>query len=930
MTRQASRSNLLLVLWLLGLGLLLGGVVELAIRALEQEEAITAEQKRLDAASRIRLLLESEINTAAFLATGVESYIVARGGDIDTNEVQRILQAVFQRGRHFRNIGIAPDNRIAWVFPFEGNQAAIGFRYEDSPQQWPAVQRVMQDGQGLLAGPVNLVQGGEGLIYRAPIFIEGHYWGLLTTVIDSESLFAVLTEFTQAEGWQIAIRGRDASGAAGDVFLGSVEDFEFDLTPQTIQVPGGTWHMVVSGGSPAHAHTHALYRLSGWLVAFALAAVIALGSRLLWQRNTLSQLQRQVEERTWALRDSNDMLASVMAAAEDFSIIATDVEGVITLFNKGAERMLGYESRELVGKTTPAILHVEEEVSSYGARLTSRYGEDISGFRAFVYEADLGKRALREWTYVRKDGSRLPVMLAVTVIRNASGQVRGYLGIAEDITERKRLEKVKNEFVSTVSHELRTPLTAIAGAVGMLRSGALGQVAEAGQKMLEIAHNNSQRLSHLIDDLLDIEKIAAGKLHFDWQRCRLRSLLEQSLDSMEAYGSEKGVKLMLAEPCPDALVRVDPQRLQQVMANLLSNAIKFSPEQHPVTVTVTSRELRVRVAVTDEGEGIPESFKASIFQKFAQADASDQRKKGGTGLGLAITRELVEYMGGEVGFDSVPGAGATFWFELPVSMQAMDSVADGTEASGPQVLVVEDEPDIAEVLSQTLVAAGYAPRTVGSLAEARSAVTDRAYGAILLDLQLPDGHGLDLLHPWPESAVGPQPPVLVVSAFLQDHPQELSGDMATLELVPKPVDMKRLLNLLQRHAPLTAVGGRILHIEDNEDLHRVIQTMIGDRFQVDYASTTEQAKNALLESAYSLVILDIHLPDGDGADLIPLIRRHNPAAAILILSGEDASASLRAQVDAAMLKSRLTKDALLERLASLTATTTGEEVDGNE
>ena len=279
--------------------------------------------------------------------------------------------------------------------------------------------------------------------------------------------------------------------------------------------------------------------------------------------------------------------------------------------------------------------------------------------------AHTGRYGPYEKEYVRKDGSRYPVLLNGTLVHDASGR-KLIWSIIEDITERKRVERMKNEFVSTVSHELRTPLTSIAGALGLVQGGVLGELSPQARQMIEIAHKNSERLGHLINDLLDMEKLMAGKMVFDLQVQPLMPLIEQALRDNQAYADQYDVRLIPAQTCDAAQVEVDGLRLQQVLANLLSNAAKFSPRGGEVTLTVRCHDGRVRVAVSDRGPGIPEAFRARIFEKFSQADASDARQKGGTGLGLAITRELVERMGGTIDFESLPGDGTTFFFELPI------------------------------------------------------------------------------------------------------------------------------------------------------------------------------------------------------------------------------------------------------------------------
>jgi PAS domain S-box-containing protein len=240
------------------------------------------------------------------------------------------------------------------------------------------------------------------------------------------------------------------------------------------------------------------------------------------------------------------------------------------------------------------------------------------------------------------------------------------IGTCWDITERKRLDKIKTEFVSTVSHELRTPLTAITGALGVAMSGTLGDLPEKLKQLLDIAYKNSQRLTLLINDLLDMDKLLAGKLEFHCEPQPLKALIDRALVENKAYADQMQVRFVMLPIDTNPKVNIEDIRFLQVMANFLSNAAKFSKPDSNVYISLSSVDGYARVSVTDMGVGLSEENKLHIFEKFYQADSSDSRKKGGTGLGLAITKEIVERMNGRVGFTSVIGEGSTFYAEFPI------------------------------------------------------------------------------------------------------------------------------------------------------------------------------------------------------------------------------------------------------------------------
>jgi signal transduction histidine kinase len=237
-----------------------------------------------------------------------------------------------------------------------------------------------------------------------------------------------------------------------------------------------------------------------------------------------------------------------------------------------------------------------------------------------------------------------------------------------DISERKRLERVHNEFISIVSHELRTPITSIGASLGLLLVGGAQNLPQPAVHLLKIAHSNCQRLVRLVNDILTVEKLAAGEMPFRFQRCDGRTLLETAIEANRGFAGSVGVRCEVpAEPFE---LYVDPDRFTQIIINLLSNAVKFSPPGGVVDVGAEKRGDHVRITVRDHGPGIPAEFRPRMFEKFAQAEAADGQKKGGTGLGLNIVREIVMHMHGQVGFEDAAGGGTVFYVDLPGADQA--------------------------------------------------------------------------------------------------------------------------------------------------------------------------------------------------------------------------------------------------------------------
>ncbi len=372
---------------------------------------------------------------------------------------------------------------------------------------------------------------------------------------------------------------------------------------------------------------------------------------------SLDITERRVLEK--ALRQSEERYRDLVENASDL-VQSLSREGHILYANSAWLRTLGYTREEASSLTLRDFIHPRDL-------------EKCLRIRQRVLES--GHTEPLEATFQTRDGRDIEIEGCLNA-RLVDGAAVATSGIFHDVTERRKIERMKNEFISTVSHELRTPLTSIRGALGLLEGGAAGELSEPARHMVCIAHKNSERLMRLINDLLDTEKIASGSLKFRLEPLSLATKIRHTIETNHAYGDTFGVQFHFETPQGEAaraIVRADTDRLSQVMANLLSNAAKFSPQGGIVSISIEPSENNWRVSVHDQGKGVPEAFRARIFQKFAQADSSDTRQKGGTGLGLSISRALIEGMNGHLDYvcsnDRSNGGsdneGTTFFFDLP-------------------------------------------------------------------------------------------------------------------------------------------------------------------------------------------------------------------------------------------------------------------------
>ena len=584
-----------------------------------------------------------------------------------------------------------------------------------------------------------------------------------------------------------------------------------------------------------------------------------------------------------ALQQSEARYRLVTDSSTDF-IACCDEAGRFRFLTPAFHRELGYELSEALARPATDFVHPEDRAG------LARF------FKALVEGAGSG---LFTYRARHKDGHEIWLESRGIALRDEAGNLADTVINTRNVSERMAAERMKQEFVSMVSHELRTPLTSIRGSLGLLSGKALGELPQRVSDLVAIAQNNAERLVRLVNDILDLDKVESGKISFNIQPCELGISVLQAMDSVQGYTGSMGTGIAVGPLPPDAWVLGDPDRIVQVLVNLLANAIKYSPKGTPVQLRVEAVDHCWRVEVEDKGPGIPKAFQDSIFQKFAQAEPLDTRQKGGTGLGLNIARALVLGMGGHIGFTSVPGS-TVFRVDLP-EVPPETAVVPSEK---PLVLVVEDDPLTAKLLEAVLRKEGFDVHRAASAAEAKALLDQHVYHAMTLDLLLPDQHGLKLLEELRQRPDTQNLPVLVASSAAdagKESPEVPS--LHVLEWMQKPLDPFRVAQAL---ASLETTHSRptVLHVEDDLDVHRVLYAVLEGSTNLLHAPTLFAARKILLSTPVDLVILDSHLPDGRGADLIPDVHAAGgPTLPILFFSGEEGESALADEVSRTLLKS---------------------------
>lgn len=605
-------------------------------------------------------------------------------------------------------------------------------------------------------------------------------------------------------------------------------------------------------------------------------------------RKINQELEGRVAERTEELRGQKEQLRKTaneleaLVQAAPVAIVGINLDGTVSSWYGGAEAMFGWTAEEVVGRTLANVPpEKQEEFSALRRRVL--HGESILALETY--------RA-------RKDGSRVHVSISYAPLHDRARKIVGAIIVYQDITERRLMaeqrqareaaeaaNRAKSSFLANMSHELRTPLNAIIGFSELLQDQTFGPLNEKQQRYVNNVQSSGRHLLQLVNDILDLAKVEAGRLVLESEPVDVARLLEEMQRGLEplAVAKRQSLALEVPERLPNLLA--DRGKLKQILYNLLSNAIKFTKEGGRCGIRVApvpenGSQPEVQIAVWDTGIGIAPEDLGRIFLEFEQLDSSYVREQEGTGLGLALTRRLVEAHGGRISVESVAGQGTTFTVVLPAAGSGSAPVTPGStplrlvgqNPGRPLVLVVEDDSTGRELLAHYLIENGYAVAYAGTGGEAHQAARRLKPAAISLDILLPDVNGLEVLTQLRGDPETRHIPVIVVS-IADDRELGLSAGAAAW--LVKPVRRRQFIEALDRLMPggTSTENSLALVVDDDAEAVELASDILRQRgFEVIQAFGGNEGLTLALERLPSLIILDLSMPGVSGFTVAQQLR----------------------------------------------------------
>jgi PAS domain S-box-containing protein len=582
------------------------------------------------------------------------------------------------------------------------------------------------------------------------------------------------------------------------------------------------------------------------------------------------EAERKLQEQMKQAHRTRSIANAVLdAAGEGMILISPDLR--ITAVNRRFADMFNLSIPDVINRS----------MKEFGSDLDKRIGE-ADRFREMLYGSVRDSERRIEDTFTQIWPQQRELVMVSTPVRTRDRDHVGRVFAFRDVTHEREVDRMKTEFVSMVSHELRTPLTSIKGYVDLLLEGEVGELAPDQQEFLEIVGSNAERLVALINDILDISRIEAGKVNLTLTNVDLEPLVGRLALSLRPQIESKRQELTFHVDPHLPRVRADSARLTQIITNLLSNAQKYTPAGGKISLRAVGQGRHVCIAVTDTGIGLTPDEQGKLFTRFYRAQNRATQEAGGTGLGLAITRSLVEMHGGTISVESAPGEGSTFTVLLP---QGQDAAAEPTEDTGQRrsdgrILIVEDEPDIANLLRRYLERAGYSVVTAPDAATALAIARERPLDLITLDVILPDADGFTVLEWLKNDPRTTAIPVIMLSMVADDGQGKTLG---AVDYLVKPIQEEALLQRIDRLLA-NAQPGTVLIVDDEDDIRRLMAQQLGKAgYQTLEAVNGEEAVRMATEHELDAVFLDIRMPKMDGISALKAIRQSRSAGELPII-----------------------------------------------
>lgn len=535
---------------------------------------------------------------------------------------------------------IDPSYHVRWVEPIVGNERAVGLDILFNEERRNALVGAAEQGKVTVTQPLDLVQGYKAFISYFPVSKEGEFDGFIAGIISIEELMRDVLQGSNSSQFLVTLL------YDGEPFFRSSESGSTSRKmsfAEFIQLEDKQWTLLVSPSPSYLSQMQSILPEVILIIGFVLALLIA---QLIYTTQNAKQKASLVEEK--------ENLLSTFVRHTPAAVAMFDTEVRYLAMSSRWQKDYGLKDEDIVGKSHYEVF---PEILKHQPHWLVLHKRAIHG-EVIISE---------EEPFLRDDGETDWIRYELHPWSQADGSPGGLIMFTENITERKKMDSMKSEFISTVNHELRTPITSIKGALGLLRAKNNSHLDPKSEKLLGLAYDNSERLSHLVNDILDIEKIAAGKMSYDLKDNEMVSLVEDVVEQNSSFAERYDVSFVVESEIAAAYCEIDAHRFNQALTNLLSNAAKFSPmgSQVKVRIAVEASDILI-ISVTDQGPGISKAFQSKIFDKFSQEDGSSTRAKGGTGLGLNITKTIIEAFSGEVTFVSKVGEGSTFSFRMPL------------------------------------------------------------------------------------------------------------------------------------------------------------------------------------------------------------------------------------------------------------------------